>query len=190
MSALSKHKYPVSLYEKSMRTRSETGGFKADELDLRILELLVKDASTQNRELASKLGIDKRTVAKRLERMRREGVLKLAVDIDWSMLGVGVSAYIGSTTALGEEDVAKLYEFIRTEPRVVEAYSTVGSNEYFLRVFDVDLQTLREEVLRKLEPLTADLATSIVSSQIKPKNLLAFLAFLLARRRTGQDNVP
>jgi Lrp/AsnC family transcriptional regulator len=166
------------------------GGFRADGLDFRILELLVKDARTQNRELASKLGVDKRTIAKRLERMRREGVLKHAIDIDWSMLGVGVSAYVGSTTALGEEDVAKLYEFIRTEPRVVEAYSTVGSNEYFLRVLDVDLQTLREEVLRKLEPLTADLATSIVSSQIKPKNLSAFLAFLQGCRKTQRENIP
>lgn len=175
---------------RSMRKTSRMGGFRADGLDFRILELLVKDARTQNRELASKLGVDKRTIAKRLERMRREGVLKHAIDIDWSMLGVGVSAYVGSTTALGEEDVAKLYEFIRTEPRVVEAYSTVGSNEYFLRVLDVDLQTLREEVLRKLEPLTADLATSIVSSQIKPKNLSAFLAFLQERRKTQRENIP
>ncbi len=171
-----------------MRKAFGTGGFTADELDLRILDLLIKDAGTQNRVLASKLDVDKRTIAKHLERMRREGVLKLAADIDWSMLGVGVSAYIGSTTALGEEDVAKLYEFIRTEPRVVEAYSTVGSNEYFLRVFDLDLQTLREEVLRKLEPLTADLTTSIVSSRIKSKNLSSFLTFLQARRKAEYDN--
>jgi len=163
--------------------------FIPDELDFRILQLLVKDATLQDRNIASKTGVDKRTVAKRIHRMKSAGVLKHAVEIDWSLLGAGVSAYVGSTTALGEEDVAKLYEFIRREPRVIEAYSTIGSNEYFLRILDIDLQTLREEVLRKLEPLTADLATSIVSSQIKSKNLSAFLTFMQGRRAralTGQ----
>jgi hypothetical protein len=65
---------------------------------------------------------------------------------------------------------------------VIEAFSTVGSDEYFLIVLDTDLQTLREEVLRKLEPLTADLSTAIVSTRIKAKNHAAFLSFLVERK--------
>ena len=61
-----------------------------------------------------------------------------------------------------------------------------GTNN-FLVVLDTDLQTLREEVLRKLEPLTADLSTAIVSTRIKARNYAAFLAFLRERKGRGRS---
>lgn len=67
---------------------------------------------------------------------------------------------------------------VRTDPRVVEAYATIGAHEYFLKVLERDLQRLRNEVLRALEPLTADLAASVISSQIKQSDPSLFLRFL------------
>jgi len=145
------------------------------------MQLLAEDGSLSYKGLADKLGVDKRTVAKHFEELKKNGVLKITADINWPMIGVGASAFVGTMTALGDEDVAKLYDYIRREPRVIEAFSTVGSDEYFLYVLDTDLQTMREEVLRKLEPLTADLSTAIVSSRIKAKNHAAFLSFLIER---------
>jgi DNA-binding Lrp family transcriptional regulator len=164
--------------------RERYGGspFSADALDLRIMQLLAEDGSLSYKQLAGKLGVDKRTVAKHCEELKTNGVLKITADINWQLIGVGATAFVGTMTALGDEDVAKLYEYIRSEPRVIEAYSTLGSDEYFLTVLDTDIQTLREEVLRKLEPLTADLSTAIVSTRIKAKNYAAFLSFLVARR--------
>lgn len=155
-----------------------TAPFETDALDLRILELLAGEGGLTYRQLSSKLGVDKRTVAKHFEAMRKEGVVKITAEIDWPRIGVNAFAFVGTMTALGEEDVAKLYEYIRSEARVIEAYSTLGSDEYFLVVLDKDLQTLREEVLRRLEPLTADLSTAIVSRRIKQKDYAAFLSFL------------
>jgi DNA-binding Lrp family transcriptional regulator len=154
-------------------------------LDYKILSALTDNANMQPKDLAKMLGVDRRTLAKHLSRMKECGLLRIRVDIDWSLLGVGISAYLGSTTALGEEDVAKLYDFIRHEPRVVEAYSTVGSNEYFLKILDVNLQTFREEVLRKLEPLTADLSTSIISSRIKSEDYAGFMNYLRQKKGPG-----
>jgi DNA-binding Lrp family transcriptional regulator len=165
------------------RRRSyDDSSFKADALDLKIMQLLAEDGSLSYKELADKLDVDKRTVAKHFEELKRNGVLKITADINWPLIGVGAFAFVGTMTALGDEDVAKLYEYIRREPRVIEAFSTVGSDEYFLIVLDTDLQTLREEVLRKLEPLTADLSTAIVSTRIKAKNHAAFLSFLVERK--------
>ena len=152
--------------------------FKPDELDLRILEYLVKDSGVEFKRLAEALKVDQRTIAKRVSRMKEKMVFKTTIDIDWSRLGVRASAFVGSTTALGEKDVAKLIDFIRTDPRVVEAYATIGAHEYFLKVLEMDLQRLRNEVLRALEPLTADLAASVISSQIKQKDPSLFLRFL------------
>jgi DNA-binding Lrp family transcriptional regulator len=167
---------------KSRRRRYDDSSLKVEALDLKIMQLLAGDGSLNFKQLADKLGVDKRTVAKHFEELKSRGVLKITADINWPLIGVAANAFVGTMTALGDEDVAKLYEYIRREPRVIEAYSTLGSDEYFLVVLDTDLQTLREEVLRRLEPLTADLSTAIVSRRIKSRNYAAFLAFLQERR--------
>jgi DNA-binding Lrp family transcriptional regulator len=159
--------------------------FEPDDLDLEILTLLSEDGSTGYTELAKKIGVDKRTVAKHAEAMKKKGVLRIAADIDWFMLGVRAHAFVGTQTEVGEAK-ERLYDFIRREPRVVEAYSTVGSNEYFFVVLEEDLQGLREDVLRSLEPLTANLATAIVSTRIKQRSHGGFLEFIRERRKVSK----
>jgi len=159
--------------------------FEPDDLDLEILTLLSQDGSTGYTELAKKIGVDKRTVAKHAEAMKKKGVLKIAAEIDWAMLGIGAHAFVGTQTEVGEAK-DRLYEFIRREPRVVEAYSTVGSDEYFFVVLEEDIQGLREDVLRSLEPLTADLTTAIVSTRIKERNYGGFIEFIRNRRKTSK----
>jgi Lrp/AsnC family transcriptional regulator, regulator for asnA, asnC and gidA len=159
--------------------------FEPDDLDLEILTLLSEDGSVGYTELAKKIGVDKRTVAKHAEAMMKKGVLKIAAEIDWTMLGIGAHAFVGTQTEVGEAK-DRLYEFIRREPRVVEAYSTVGSDEYFFVVLEEDLQGLREDVLRSLEPLTADLTTAIVSTRIKERDYGGFIEFIRNRRKTSK----
>lgn len=156
--------------------------FMPDELDLLILEYLAKDAETQFKQIAESLKVDQRTVAKRVNGMKEHGVIRNKIEIDWSKLGFTISAYVGSETGLGQGDVAKLYEFIRKEPRIIAAYETIGDEEYFLQVVEENIQRLRTEVLRPLEPLTADLTSSIISSKIKTGNDVELLRFLKKRR--------
>jgi hypothetical protein len=69
---------------------------------------------------------------------------------------------------------------------VVEAYSTIGSDEYFFVVLEEDLQGLREDVLRSLEPLTANLTTAIVSTRIKQRSYGGFIEFIRDRRKIAR----
>lgn len=156
---------------------------RPDALDLGIMELLIEDGTMEYKVIAKRLGVDKRTVAKRVEAMKSTGLMKITAEIDWARMGVRAYAFVGTQTGLGEKDAARLYDYIRDEPRVVEAYSTVGSDEYFLVVVDEDIQSLREGVLRRLEPLTADLSTAIVSTRIKGRGQDRFLRLLLDRER-------
>jgi DNA-binding Lrp family transcriptional regulator len=156
--------------------------FVPDELDLMILEYMANDASVQFKQLAEVLKVDQRTIAKRVKVMKEKGVFKNKIEVDWSRLGVTISAYVGVETSLGEEDAKKMHEYIRKEPRVIEAYSTIGDQEYIFRVMETDLQRLREEVMAKLEPITAKLTSSIISSQIKQRDDVTLLHFL---RQTG-----
>lgn len=155
--------------------------FVSDDLDLMILEYMAKDASIQFKQLAEILKVDQRTIAKRVSNMKEKGVFKHKIELDWSRLGMGISAYVGAETGLGEDDVKKLHDYIRKESRIVEAYSTIGDQEYFFKVLETDLQSLREEVMSHFEPITAKLSSSIISSQIKKRDDVALLHFLRLR---------
>lgn len=164
-----------------MTSDADGEDFRPDELDLKILEHLVENSGIEFKQLAKALEVDERTVARHIERMKQREVFRTTIEIDWQRLGVGASALVGSTTALGDRDVAKLYDFIRNDPRITEAYATVGAHEYLLKILETDLQRLRDGVLRPLEPLTADLAASIISSQMKRRDESSFLKFLRER---------
>lgn len=152
--------------------------FIPDNLDLMILEYMAKDASIQFKQLAEMLKVDQRTIAKRVNDMKGKGVFANKIEINWSRLGVAISAYVGVETSLGEADAKKMHEYIKKEPRVIEAYSTIGDQEYLFKVIEIDLQRLREEVMTNLEPITAKLTSSIISSQIKQRDDVALLRFL------------
>lgn len=162
--------------------------FVPDELDLMILEHMSHDANIQFKHLAESLKVDQRTIAKHVNKMKESGVLKNKIEITWSRIGLGIAAYVGAETGLGEKDLAKLHEFIRKEPRVIEAYSTIGSQEYFIKILDTDLQSLREEVLMPLEPVTSKLTSSIISSQVKQQDDVSLLRFLRQRWFSSKKN--
>jgi len=152
--------------------------FALDGLDLQILELLLADATTSFKKMALLIGVDQRTIAKRIDIMRVHGVFKLTVDINWPRIGVNAHAYVGTATALGEKEQAKFFDLLRREPRIVEAYVTLGAHEYVLKVLGRNFDFMRRDVLRRFEPVTAGLSTSIVTSEAKPKDYSTLLRFL------------
>jgi DNA-binding Lrp family transcriptional regulator len=156
--------------------------FIPDRLDLQILEYLSRDAGISYKDMAKAIGMDQRTVAKRIAIMKATGLIRTTIDIDWPRIGIHANAFVGSSTAMGDRSAARLYEFIRGDPRIVEAYSTVGAHQYFLKVLESDLQRLRDEVLRDVEPLTAELSTSVISSEVKQKDFAPFLKFVRQNR--------
>ena len=163
--------------DSNMNSSSKRCGL--DSLDLAIMEKMLSDSRITLKELARITKSDQRTIAGRFDRMIKLGIVKRAtIDVDWSKIGLTASAYMGSTTALGEEDRKKLFSFIREEPRIVQAEATIGSHEYFLKVVDVDIATLRGEICAPLEPLTVDLTTSIITSSIKNTDYAGLFRYL------------
>lgn len=154
--------------------------FVPDEIDLLILESMATDADTSFKQMAQKLKVDQRTIAKRISAMKENGVLRDTIEIDWARLGLAIVTYVGAETGLGEKDVARLHEYIKKDPRITEAYSTIGGQEYYFKVVETDLQSLRE-VLIPFEPITSKLTSSIVSSQIKKRDDVSLLRFLRQR---------
>jgi len=160
--------------------------YALDDLDLFIVEKMIEDSTITFKELAVLTKSDPRTIAKRFEHLRRTGIVRGAtIDVDWSKLGLEATAYIGTATR-GEEIRQKLFEFIEHEPRVLEAYTTLGSHEYSMTVLDTSMEMLRAEICDKLEPLTTGLSTSIVVKPIKRADHKGLLEYIRkSRKRTN-----
>ena len=154
-----------------------------DLLDLKILERMSVDGRVSFKELAHLTKTDQRTVASRFERLMGLGIIRrVTIEIDWSKIGLTATAYMGSTTALGQKDRERLFRYLRKEPRIVWAATTIGTHEYFMEAIDVDVRTLRKEVCSELEPLTANLETSIVTDQMKQRDQNSLLGYFRKRR--------
>ncbi len=141
---------------------------KLDVLDLLILERMLDDGSVTFKELAAIAKTDQRTMASHFNRLKKRGIIrKITVDVDWAQVGLASVAFVGTTTSHGETEREKLFQFIKREPRVLDAYTTMGSHEYFVTICDTNIARLRSEVCEPLEPMTSGLATSVVIKRIK-----------------------
>jgi len=138
-----------------------------DEFDLLLMEIMIKRPGISYKQIAGILHVDQRTVAKRIKTLTAEGVLRQAVEIDWSKLGLQARAMVGSTTARGIEYARKLNDLIESDPRIVEAYETLGSYHYFVEVIEEDAYKMRDSVLRDLDVVTAELTTSLITRRLK-----------------------
>jgi DNA-binding Lrp family transcriptional regulator len=137
-----------------------------DFLDLTIIESMLGNGRITFKELAKQTHSDQRTVANRYQRLVKLGIIEAAtIQVNWSKIGFGAMATIGTTTLADEENRKKFLDFIDNECRVVEAFTAIGSREYTLRVLDKDIATLRK-IITPLEPLTSGLDTSVAVERI------------------------
>jgi DNA-binding Lrp family transcriptional regulator len=162
---------------------SRTPGFGTDEFDLLLLEAVLQNPGISFKELARLFGLDQRTVAKRMKKLTGEGVLKQSIEIDWAKLGFA-QAMVGSTTAKGIGYARKMSEFVNTDPRIVEAYETLGTNQYFMKIIETDTYRMRDTVIRELDVLAAELTTSLVTKRVK-RDYRSFIRYLRETRYPG-----
>ena len=138
-----------------------------DELDLLLLEGVIRRPDSGYKLLADTLRVDQRTVAKRIGALTTKGILKQSVEIDWSRLGFQAQAFVGSTTARGIDYARRLNELISSDPRIIEAYETLGTYQYFMNVIESDTFSMRALILKDLDLLAADLTTTLVTRKVK-----------------------
>ena len=163
-----------------------------DLLDLLLLEALSQNPETSYKELGKLVGMDQRTVAKRVRRMTDLGVFKRSIEVDWTKLGL-TQALVGSTTARGMEYARKMSEIVETDPRIVEGYETLGSYNYFMKIIETDTFRLRDSVLRELDVLASELTTTLITKRVK-QDYRSFLRYLretkFPRTRERSSYVP
>ena len=96
-----------------------------DELDLKILQLLQRNARLSYREIARELNVAVGTVYNRIKRMEEKGIIRgFCVALDYEKAGFGLTAVIG-IKASGKE-IVRIEREIAKNPRVMQVYDVTG----------------------------------------------------------------
>lgn len=127
-----------------------------DELDMKLLRELSDDGSVSIPILAKKFDISSSVLYSRIKRMRERGlIVKFTVEVDESLLGIGVRATVG----INRDPKAKahLHKAILAIPEVVDMTEVTGR-------FDM-LVTLRAPSLEELHGIVTGKIGNIAGVQ-------------------------
>ncbi|MGK5630912.1 Lrp/AsnC family transcriptional regulator [Streptomyces sp. URMC 123] len=119
-----------------------------DELDTKILRLLLAEPRTSVREYARRLGIARGTLQARLDRLERDGVITgTAVRLSAAALGHPVLAFVHIEVTQGH--LEEVGDALAEVPEIIEAYSITGGGDLLTRVVARDNAHL-EDVIQRL----------------------------------------
>ncbi|OFV68063.1 AsnC family transcriptional regulator [Methanosarcinales archaeon] len=98
---------------------------KIDDLDVKVIRELKKDARTSYREISERLGVSEGTVYNRVQKMREIGVIKRFIpEIDYSKLGYDLAVLIGIRVDGGY--LGEVEKVLASEPNVSAVFDVTG----------------------------------------------------------------
>lgn len=143
--------------------------YQLDDTDERILQKLEEDASKSLAHIARELGLPRPTVNYRIQRMRKQGVIKrFTVLRDHAKLGRGLTTFVfvrhdpkGGVT---ERDLAKTLAAL---PQVAEVHLITGDWDLLVKVRTEDLDevgTVLLDHLRGLKGVQRTVTSSVLAT--------------------------
>jgi Lrp/AsnC family transcriptional regulator for asnA, asnC and gidA len=125
-----------------------------DNVDLKILALLMEDANMPYTEIGKKIYVSGGTVHVRMKKLEQLGVVKgSSLNIDYSKLGWDISAFLGIYL-----DKSSLYDEVSRElekiPEIVNVHYTTGIYSIFCKIICRDTNHLREVLHDKIQKVS------------------------------------
>jgi Lrp/AsnC family leucine-responsive transcriptional regulator len=140
-----------------------------DDVDRKLLQLLVGDARLSWAELGGQLKLSGPAVAERTRRLEADGVIRgYAAQLAPEAVGRGVAALVAVTLERPAHR-ARFVRWVREHDDVVECHHVAGDDDYLLKVRCASvaaLETLLSDGLKGLDGV-ARTRTTVVLSTIK-----------------------
>ncbi|MCL7383831.1 MAG: Lrp/AsnC family transcriptional regulator [Thaumarchaeota archaeon] len=126
-----------------------------DEKDKLILRELWIDSSQSVREIAEKLGMPRTTVQERINKMKREGIIKrFTIEIDYSKLGKSTTAFILVSFMPGPQVSQKeLARRISELPDVEEVHLITGEWDIIVKVRGSSIKDIGDLVVERIRTM-------------------------------------
>lgn len=117
--------------------------YEIDNIDLKILEILMQDSKKPFTEVAKKVNVSQGTVHVRMNKMEdAEIVEKNTLKINYAKLGYDITAFIGiylEKSALYDQVLTKLKEI----PEITNIHYTTGNYSMFIKIHCKDTNHLK-----------------------------------------------
>ena len=124
-----------------------------DDIDLKILSILMKDAKTPYTDIAKQLFVSSGTVHVRMKKMEEMGIIKsFNLQLNYHKLGYDITAFLGIYLSKSSQydAVAKQLEEI---PEIVDLHYTTGNYSMFLKLVCKDTDHLRSILMDKIQKI-------------------------------------
>lgn len=144
-----------------------------DDTDLRILQLLQRDARMANAAIARDVELAPSAVFQRIRKLENEGVIQgYHARLDAGTLEQGLLAFITVQTGEGAR-ARETAELLASVPEVLEVHRVVGDDCFLMKVRVRDTQALGALLDEKIQtlPPVASTRTTIVLSTAKEEDV-------------------
>ena len=113
-----------------------------DRIDRKILNLMQRDASRTNADIADEVGLSPSSCLRRVQRLRKTGVIeKIVAILNPSRAGRGIKALVTVELKLhGEQHMRQCLNLAVQEDAVSHAYSVTGETDVVLMLRLVDME--------------------------------------------------
>jgi len=146
-----------------------------DAIDLRILDVLQRDARITNLALADATGVSPSPCLRRVRRLEEQGAIKsYATRLEPELIGLAIMALVSiRINSHGEDDSAAFKDAVIEVPEVIAAYVMTGATDFMLQVVAADLPAYSKLMmtLGGIEGVK-DIESSIAIETVKPFSAL------------------
>ena len=143
--------YDICLVNSQYKCIEMSKNYEIDNIDLKILNILMEDAKIPYTEVAKKVFVSGGTVHVRMKKLEEMGVVKgTTLKMDYSKLGYDVTCFMGiflERSSLYDKAVAQL----RQIPEIVKIHYTTGNYNIFIKIHCRDTRHLKDVLHDKIQ---------------------------------------
>ena len=150
-----------------------------DAIDLKILDVLQRNARISNAELAQSVGLSPSPCLRRIRNLEKAGVIsKYAAILDQTVVELSISVFVQVTLERQVESALETFErLIRERAEVLEGYLMTGDADYLLRIVVPDVAAyerfLKDHLTRI--PGVASIKSSFALNRVKYETALPII---------------
>lgn len=145
-----------------------------DQIDLKILRTLQKNAKLTTKELAEAVNLTPTPVFERQKRLEKQGYIKRYVAVldpdklNQSLMVICMVKLQQINNSIAQRFTAEINKL----PEVIECYNTSGNYDYMLKVRSSDMKHYQEFILNKLGVIenVGSIESTFVMSEVKQNN--------------------
>lgn len=142
--------------------------YQLDELDLQILDLLIKDCRTPYLEIARICHVSGGTIHVRMKKMEELGIIKgTRILLNLPKLGYDVCCFVGIYVDK-TSSFDSVFEELSTIKEVVELHLTTGNYSIFAKVVCKNISDLQDILLNKINSIIGIQRTDTIISLNQP----------------------